>query len=107
MRDWKLRSQISGDVVFFRYLQQEVEASFEEVFVWDLDKTYLDTSWGSLKELWRTALEKAFQKRNVPARVLLFAHLKVVGKKPAALVLFRFILSRLRLRRSKAGFVRS
>lgn len=66
MRDWKARSQIDGDVVFFRYTQQDVEQTFDEVFVWDLDKTYLDTSWGSLKELWRTALEKAFQKRNVP-----------------------------------------
>jgi hypothetical protein len=87
MRDWKLRSQISGDVVFFRYLQQDVEASFEEVFVWDLDKTYLDTSWGSLKELWRTALEKAFQKRNVPGTGSLVRALKssweeVAGSRP-------------------------
>lgn len=66
MRDWKSRSQINGDVVFFRYIEADIEKTFEEVYVWDLDKTYLDTSWGSLKELWRTALEKAFQKRNVP-----------------------------------------
>lgn len=77
MRDWKLRSQISGDVVFFRYLTQDsIEASYEEVFVWDLDKTYLDTSWGSLRELWRTAIEKAFQKRNVPGTGSLVRALK-------------------------------
>lgn len=76
MADWKSRSQILGDVVFFRYVQQDVEKSFEEVFVWDLDKTYLDTSWGSLKELWRTALEKAGQKRNVPGTGSLVRALK-------------------------------
>jgi hypothetical protein len=76
MKDWKARSQILGDVVFFRYVQLDVENTFEEVFVWDLDKTYLDTSWGSLKELWRTALEKAGQKRNVPGTGSLVRALK-------------------------------
>jgi hypothetical protein len=77
MSDWKARSQINGDVVFFRYTPSlDVEKSFEEVFVWDLDKTYLDTSWGSLKELWRTALEKAGQKRNVPGTASLVRALK-------------------------------
>lgn len=76
MKDWKDRSHINGDVVFFRYLQADIEKSFEEVFVWDLDKTYLDTSWGTLKELWRTALEKAFQKRNVPGTGTLVRALK-------------------------------
>jgi hypothetical protein len=76
IKDWKARSQILGDVVFFRYVQHDVEKSFEEVFVWDLDKTYLDTSWGSLKELWRTALEKAGQKRNIPGTGSLVRALK-------------------------------
>ncbi len=75
-RDWRARSQILGDVVFFRYLQLDVERLFEEVFVWDLDKTYLDTSWGSLRELWRTALEKAGQKRNIPGTGSLVRTLK-------------------------------
>lgn len=76
MGDWKSRSHILGDVVFFRYIQMDVEDSYEEVYVWDLDKTYLDTSWGSLKELWRTALEKAGQKRNVPGTKSLVRALK-------------------------------
>ncbi len=76
MSDWKARSQTLGDVVFFRYIQADIEASFEEVFVWDLDKTYLDTSWGSPKELWRTVIEKAFQKRNVPGTGSLVRALK-------------------------------
>jgi hypothetical protein len=76
MADWRDRSQINGDVVFFRYTQADVEKGYDEIFVWDLDKTYLDTSWGSLKELWRTAIEKAFQKRNVPGTGSLVRALK-------------------------------
>jgi len=77
IRDWKSRSQIFGDVVFFHYVHgQEIEKLFDEVFVWDLDKTYLDSSWGSFKELWRTALEKAGQKRNIPGTGSLVRALK-------------------------------
>jgi hypothetical protein len=77
IRDWKSRSQIFGDVVFFHYVQgQDIEKLFDEVFVWDLDKTYLDSSWGSLKELWHTALEKAGQKRNIPGTGSLVRALK-------------------------------
>jgi hypothetical protein len=77
MADWKERGQINGDVVFFRYIDADIEKTYDEVFVWDLDKTYLDTSWGSLKELWRTAIEKAFQKRNVPGTGSLVRALKM------------------------------
>jgi hypothetical protein len=76
MRDWKSRAQINGDVVFFRYSNADVEKTFEEIFVWDLDKTYLDTSWHTIRELWKTALEKAFQKRNVPGTGSLVRALK-------------------------------
>jgi len=77
IRDWKARSQILGDVVYFHYVQgHEIEKIYDEVFVWDLDKTYLDSSWGSLKELWRTALEKAGQKRNIPGTGSLVRALK-------------------------------
>ena len=76
MSDWKARSQILGDVVFFRYGAAELEKSFSEVYVWDLDKTYLDTRWGSPRELIRTALEKAFQKRNIPGTSSLVSALK-------------------------------
>jgi len=76
MRDWKTRAQIIGDVVFFRYTSAETERTFSEVYVWDLDKTYLDTSWATLRELWQTALEKAFQKRNVPGTGSLVRALK-------------------------------
>lgn len=66
MSDWKSRSKISGDVVFFEYVTSELAQNASYVFVWDLDKTYLDTHFESLRGLYRTIIEKAFQKKNVP-----------------------------------------
>jgi hypothetical protein len=66
MDDWKLRCQINDDVVFFRYVTPGLEQNAEEVFVWDLDKTYLDTSIDSLAGLLSAALERGFNKKNVP-----------------------------------------
>ncbi len=65
MDHWKLRSEILGDVVYFSY-GPVVSDQHSEIYVWDLDKTYLDTSWNTLGELFRTVFEKSFQKRNVP-----------------------------------------
>src|SRR6476660_5599798 len=76
MADWKNRAHISGDVVFFKYSEAEIEKTFEEVFVWDLDKTYLDTHFGTIKEVWRTAVEKAFQKQNIPGTASLVRAIK-------------------------------
>lgn len=66
MSDWRTRAEITSDVVLFRYVTDPVERETPEVYVWDLDKTYLDTAFESLGGLWRTVREKAFQKRNVP-----------------------------------------
>lgn len=66
MASWEDRSDVFGDVVFFNYTKSELISSMEEVFVWDLDKTYLDTSIDSLSGLFQALLEKAFHKRNVP-----------------------------------------
>jgi hypothetical protein len=52
--------------VFFRYVSSGLEQSAAEVFVWDLDKTYLDTSIDSLAGLLSAALERGFNKKNVP-----------------------------------------
>jgi hypothetical protein len=71
MADWRDRSQIVGDVVFFRYVTQGVEKNIDEVFIWDLDKTYLDTSIDSFSALLKTAIERAFNKKNVPGTVTL------------------------------------
>lgn len=64
--DWKERSIIVDDVVFFRYVNESLEQSVDEVFVWDLDKTYLDTSIDSIGALLSTAVERALSKKNVP-----------------------------------------
>lgn len=66
MAEWQKRAQINGDVVFFPYANEGVEKNSEEVFIWDLDKTYLDTSIDSLRGLMQTILERAFSKRNIP-----------------------------------------
>lgn len=64
--DWKSRSQITDDVVYFRYVPEGTAKSMQEVFIWDLDKTYLDTSIDSIGGLFQAALERALVKKNVP-----------------------------------------
>jgi hypothetical protein len=66
MSDWRARAEITSDVVLFRYVEDAVASETLEVYIWDLDKTYLDTAFESLGGLWRTLRETAFQKRNVP-----------------------------------------
>lgn len=66
MSDWRNQSQIVGDVVYFRYVTTGIEQNIDEIFVWDLDKTYLDTSIDSIGALIRTAIERSFNKKNVP-----------------------------------------
>lgn len=66
MAHWKQRSTTNLDVVYFDY---ETKAQLEKadvVYIWDLDKTYLDTSIDSLSGLFSTIFEKAFTKKNVP-----------------------------------------
>lgn len=76
MSDWRERAEVSSDVVFFRYATDTLERDAREVYVWDLDKTYLDTTFETLKGIFRTALEKAFQKRNVPGTATLVRALR-------------------------------
>lgn len=75
MSNWKMRSEIVGDVVFFSYGQADQENQ-SEIYVWDLDKTYLDTNWQTMGELWKTIFEKSFQKRNVPGTATLVSSVK-------------------------------
>lgn len=65
MTDWRKRAEIQADVVHFPYISAGMEEQSDEVFVWDLDKTYLDTKFETLKGLIRTIFEKPFEKRNV------------------------------------------
>jgi hypothetical protein len=66
MSTWQERSEIREDVVFFKYVNEGLEKSTDEVFVWDLDKTYLDTAIETLSQLLVTIMERAFNKKNVP-----------------------------------------
>lgn len=76
MSDWRERAEITSDVVLFRYVADSIEFETPEVYIWDLDKTYLDTAFESLKGLWRTLRETAFQKRNVPGTATLVRALR-------------------------------
>src|SRR4051812_27802840 len=78
MADWRKRARISGDVIFFEYVTSKLERNSDSIFVWDIDKTYLDTSFESIKGLFRTAFEKAFQKRNIPGTSALVRALTTV-----------------------------
>ncbi len=66
MGDWQQRAEINGDVVSFRYVNPGIEKSNPEVFVWDIDKTYLDTTIDSLRGVLQVILERALNKQNVP-----------------------------------------
>lgn len=59
------------DVVSFHYQDKSKVKEFNQVFVWDLDKTYLDTHFESFRGIIRIIFEKAFQKRNVPGSAAL------------------------------------
>lgn len=63
---WNKRSEINLDVVYFNYDPSVPLERFPEVYVWDLDKTYLDTTIDSIKGLFATIFEKSFSKKNVP-----------------------------------------
>ncbi len=71
MADWQKRSKIRSDVVEFEYVNPAQAKTAQFVYVWDLDKTYLDTSFKTLRELWKAIREKAFQKKNIPGTQLL------------------------------------
>lgn len=71
-----------GDVVAFFYEPIESLKSYKQVFIWDLDKTYLDTKWESLRGLIRTAFEKGSSKVNVPgAKTLVQSMQEVYGER--------------------------
>ena len=65
-KSWQKRSEINLDVVYFNYKDVQDLSSLNEVYIWDLDKTYLDTSVDSLKGLFMTIFEKSFSKKNMP-----------------------------------------
>ncbi len=80
MADWKNRSDIDLDVVFFSYNDKGVSAS-DYSYLWDLDKTYLDTKFENIKGLFRTVFEKAFEKKNIPGTSELVSSIKKFNSK--------------------------
>ncbi len=83
MADWRKFADIQGDVIFFEYVSEKIAAQAPLVYVWDLDKTYLDTNITSLRGLIKTIREKAFQKKNVPGSATLVRSL-IQNKKDSA-----------------------
>ncbi len=78
---WTKRSQINLDVVYFGYHPEVNLGQYQEVYVWDLDKTYLDTTIDSIKGLFATIFEKSFSKKNVPGTNELIKSLERFRKK--------------------------
>ncbi|MGZ3692137.1 MAG: phosphatase domain-containing protein, partial [Pseudobdellovibrio sp.] len=81
MTHWKQRSTTNLDVVYFDYETKAQIDKADEVYIWDLDKTYLDTSIDSIGGLLATIFEKAFTKRNVPGTPDLIRSLSRYRKK--------------------------
>lgn len=69
-----MQNKTLGEIVYFPYTQQNL-ATFGEVFVWDLDKTYLDTRIDSLGGLLGAVMERSLSKKNIPATNVLIRQL--------------------------------
>ncbi len=79
---WNKRAEINLDVVYFDYRQQKNKSNSQsEVYVWDLDKTYLDTTIDSFKGLFATIFEKSFSKKNIAGATELIKSLARYRKK--------------------------
>lgn len=75
---------ISGDVVFFSYRDLSLLPTVKSLYVWDLDKTYLDTRFENIQSLFQTAFEKSKDKSNVPGTKTLLQSLDAQGADSAA-----------------------
>lgn len=53
-------------MISFLFETEEKLREYDRVFIWDLDKTYLDTKWETIRGLIRTAFEKGKKKKNIP-----------------------------------------
>jgi hypothetical protein len=66
---------ILGEIVHYIYTPLDLK-SFSEVFVWDLDRTYLDTRIDSLGGLMDAIIERSWSKKNIPASNILLRQLQ-------------------------------
>lgn len=81
MEHWKDRATINLDTVYFEYVKDAQIQGSSEVYIWDLDKTYLDSSIDSFSGLMRTIFEQSFSKKNVPGTSTLLRSLSQYRKK--------------------------
>ena len=76
MAEWRKRSKKTQEVVYFPYVSEKAASQAREVYLWDIDKTYLDTKFDTFRGLLRTATEKAHQKKNIPGSAKLVQNLQ-------------------------------
>jgi len=63
-----------GELVNYTYSNSDFK-NLSEVFVWDLDKTYLDTRIDSISGLLDALIERSWSKKNIPASNILLKQL--------------------------------
>lgn len=63
-----------GELVYYSEIKSE-KLFFSEIFVWDLDKTYLDTRLESIMGIWTAAVERSLSKKNIPGSSVLIRQL--------------------------------
>ncbi len=81
MAEWEKRSKKTDDVVYFSTVNDLNAFKTPLVYLWDIDKTYLDTKFETMRGLLRTATEKANQKKNIPGSAQLVSTIKEGWKK--------------------------
>lgn len=77
-------------MMVYRFLERTNERRYEDtdtgdVFIWDIDKTYLETRFSSMRGLLRIPLEFAIDKESVPGTVPLLRALRRGAGKHSAL----------------------
>ena len=68
--------------------QKDIEVPVVHVYRWDLDKTYLQTEFDSVRDLIRTAMQKPEDKATVPGAIALLREIKRPSDVERSLVTF-------------------
>ncbi len=85
MRHWRVKALSLQDVAFFQYVAEDEEKKAEEVYVWDLDKTYLDTRVDDLKSIVKMFVERGSKRKNIPGTAFLLKTLQQQWTQKSAL----------------------
>lgn len=81
MSEWEKRAVKNDDVIYFKYVNDLGALKAPLVYLWDIDKTYLDTKFETVRGLLKTATEKAEQKKNIPGTAQLVLTIEDAWKK--------------------------